>query len=134
MGMHLRGRERDAYLSMTLWSDLLYVAVRYGWQPRGTKPAALRLLEPKPESTLPEWNPDLTVSEDGLTATYTDWGGWYVSNSGQLVTPEDARSLGDALAEFQADAKGHYRTCDDGLAVTLADVVSLCRQGGFAIW
>lgn len=63
------------------WVKALELARLYGWQPLGTKPPAL-----------------IDFQEMGA-----EWSGTYLTNEGQVVKAEDARSLAAALERALAD-------------------------------
>lgn len=76
-----RATEICRTFSKQSWAKALELARLYGWQPQGTKPPAL-----------------IDFYELGA-----EWSGTYLTNDGQAVRTEDARSLAAALERALAD-------------------------------
>ena len=68
--------------SREAWAKLLSLAMLYGWQPMGTRPAS-------------------RIEVSGLDAE--DWDGTYLTNDGQIIIAEDASSLAMALEKSLDD-------------------------------
>jgi hypothetical protein len=108
------------------WTKVLSLAIFYGWQPMGTRVPSMTEIH-------------------GFDAEY--WDGTYLTNDGQIVVTEDARSLAIALEKslddipdfnleyypldlnritpfeyFAGDEKGQ-----------LVDFIKFCRLGSFLI-
>lgn len=64
------------------WAKVLSLAMLYGWQPMGTRPAS-------------------RIEVSGLDTE--DWDGTYLSNEGQIVIAKDALSLAMALEKSLDD-------------------------------
>lgn len=72
MGMDLRGPSGQLHLTVHQWREILMVARRFGWEPRGTVPPVM-----------PGWPADER--------------GGYLSNDLNLVEEEDAAAIAEAL-------------------------------------
>lgn len=81
------------------WAKALELARLYGWQPLGTKPPAL-----------------IDFPEIGA-----EWSGTYLTNDGQAVKAEDARSLAAALERALADIPDSRPPIDWGPTLWLED-------------
>jgi hypothetical protein len=80
----VRQPERLSF-TVFVWDEVLKFARLYGWKPAGTLP------------------PDEADAEERAA-----WGGNYVTNGGQSVSPNDARALGEALSQGLSDLPDHY--------------------------
>ena len=82
MGMNLHNQSGEYHhFSMVVWPKLLELAESYGWEPLGTAK-----------------NPN----HDEFYSSKT-WNGNYHANMGQVVLPEDALALADALEKTLDD-------------------------------
>jgi hypothetical protein len=72
-----------AYFRVGTWGSLLRMAYSYGWEPAGTQPGPVY------------------GDSDRL------WDGDYFTNSGQVLTNEDAAALADALERALLDIPDH---------------------------
>jgi hypothetical protein len=122
MGYELIGPQREFRFNMTGWPSVLQMAESHGWMPLGTK----RPQEPFGDSR---------------------WGGSYYTNDGQIVTPEDAAALGDALTRALPDLQQEPTALQGdvvdedpdevhawrGNRQRVADFIAFCREGGFEI-
>jgi hypothetical protein len=174
MTMDLIGPGGQRQFNLASWGLLLDLATRHGWQPAGA-------LEPEggekqddeeepgePPTTdldasdyeVPRESPLAQAVASLLPPADDPVRCSYYSNSGFRVTPEDARSLADALERALADVPDHdalghktflhpalpgVRLVAAGTPVNpyewfggkkdlLRDFIAFCRQGGFELW
>ena len=124
------------------WASLLGLAMGYGWIPKGTildYDEEYRMLGYPGLVDDAEAQRELRVEAEQLVR---DWPGYYDTNSYQVVTPEDAHNLADALDRALKDdylwkptsKQGRDRVA--GMALKRTDVESLaafCKRGVFQI-
>jgi hypothetical protein len=106
MGYDLAGAGGVFSMNIAGWTTALREAWEAGWCPAGTEPPDHEMLSIAPE----EWE-----------------GGDYFTNSGQIVTEDDARALALALRRASSNADGAWQE-------RLLELASFCAAGHFAIW
>ena len=104
--------------SREAWAKVLSLAMLYGWQPMGTRPAS-------------------RIEVYGLDPE--DWDGTYLSNEGQIIIAEDALSLAMALEKslndipdfnIELDRVPKSREEEDELPEWLLPEVGIIIEGG----
>ena len=103
MSLILTRRRHCITIAEVYWVRVFLVAVRFGWEPAGTRPP--------------------TRHADG-------WEGGYVVQMGQVMTPEDARAMADALG--RAAEAGKYGPYEDEPA-EWRELLRLLRDGALTI-
>ncbi len=103
MRVTLLGGEEVHHLSCSQWVELLFAARVQGWKPAGTRQPFY--------FAWPDFGQGIWNASD------------YTSNMGQLVTPQDAAHLAQALMKVEAE----------GGAVPQG-FIAFCEQGGFHLW
>ncbi len=93
-------------LGISSWLEALNLALKHKWRPMGSE-------QP------PGW--------EQTTVWEWQWQAQYAPNDGQGVESEDAQNLGDALV------RGLAGLSEVRLQVTMRQVISICRAGGFRI-
>lgn len=124
MSIVLKGQSSEVQFSQEDWSQLLMMAMRFGWKPVGTE------------------RPDIAA----------DWNKDYFSAAGQRVIADDAKSLADSLEQALPSIPDTHidtpKVSDDGVALTvrpdqwfsgseqkelIRSFISLAQSGDFTI-
>jgi hypothetical protein len=126
--MDLFGKKSAEGMSGQSWRCLLNLGMMYGWEPAGTQA------------------PDPDLCYEGIGPAHWDESD-YCSNTGQLVTDEDANALADALERALPDIPEHHVTVDienvESMPVEwfsgdgknrLMEMIAFLREGEFEIW
>lgn len=105
--------EKNSHFHLTGlgWDRVLSLAHQYGWEPRGTRPGA------------PAYMYCMTEAEE--KELDQNWNGNYVTNDGEIVTPEDAAAMAAALEKALDDIPEHNAARHKEM--TLAE--SMAEQG-----
>jgi len=95
---------------------LLELAFEFGWKPEGTRDPRYGVfdLDPSPDTVDREWDGD------------------YFTNSFQLVSDSDARSLGQALLRAADDIR--KRRPDAPAIPVIVELGNFAVAGAFRIW
>lgn len=115
----------DTRWTQPYWSRILKLAVKYGWEPKGTT-------KPKDYDE--------------------DWSGGYYQNSGQIVEADDASNLADALEKslphlpvdkpeftfktgqtYDPDMSPEEVFSGEGGKQAVEEFIAFCRKGSFEI-
>jgi hypothetical protein len=93
------------------WQELLVLASRYGWKPRGSAP------------------PPSQFNLDVVEAVRNSWDGNYSRPRSQTVLPEDANAMSRAVAHALASG-ARWKVNDEK---TLREFTLFCQERGFVV-